>query len=407
MRTARLGADISIVVEAQSTPERGRKNVDESIKVRATGLISRYLEETPGTDSLGESLDGIIGWLNKKAPDLSVTTAKCYRKWLAGYLEYTKHPEADRIRFWIPSGSRDEQLHLDAEEASIVAEHVRIGGVRTNDTYYAYMPEESMRVVLTELSGTRKSGTARYSSGIETALFLISTMMTGLRPVEWQEAEIHDQYYDPHTMVTLGPVLHVVTAKQDKRREDNPLRGYRLLVLNEWSADQIDQLRGFLAQIPKEDEAFRRFYDRCRKTLTRVWKKIKDDPAIIVHEETSSAAKKKLGGEGVSLAIYSCRHIFAEEIRRSRKYTRFELAALLGHSMLTNQKYYGPRTREARTYDFSLPKAWPGDAEEISLWDRRHNPMAHISKQGLLPFGMEEADAAEDMKDGISGFYMR
>lgn len=381
--------------------------MDEAIKTRALRLISRYREESLGNEVLGESLDGLIEWLNKKAPDLSATTAKCYRKWLAAYLEHTKHPEADRIRFWIPTGSRDEALHLDSEEASLVAEHVRVGGVRTNDTYYAYMPEESMRVVLTELSGTRKSGTAKYASGIETALFLISTMMTGLRPVEWQHAEIHEQYYDPHTVVTLGPVVYVVTAKQDKRREDNPLRGYRLLVLNEWSADQIEQLRGFMDLVPKDDEGFRRFYDRCRKTLARVWKKIKDDPAIFVHEELSSAAKKKVGGEGVSLAIYSCRHIFAEEIRRSRRYTRFELAALLGHSMLTNQKYYGPRTRDSRTYDFSLPKAWPGDAEEISLWDRRHNPMAHMSRQGLLQLENEEPEDVVERRDGVAGFFMR
>lgn len=45
----------------------------------------------------------------------------------------------------------------------------------------------------------------------------------------------------------------------------------------------------------------------------------------------------------MTVTFYTCRHIFAEEVRRAQTYTRFELAAMMGHSLLTNQAFYGPR----------------------------------------------------------------
>ena len=94
--------------------------------------------------------------------------------------------------------------------------------------------------------------------------------------------------------------------------------------------------------------------------------------------------------------------------------TRFELAAMLGHSLLTNQVYYGPRTQhENREFEFALPRPWPGDAEDIKQWDRQVNPLRYKFMQGDL-FAGETATAIADEgagwredRDGASSFFMR
>lgn len=363
---------------------------DESIAHRARNLLFRFSEET-GATSLDEDGRGLIEWLNNRVlkEGLSLVTAKCYRRWLAAYLEDLNHPSAMVVRCWLPPGSREAEIVED--EASVVGTTINLEHTEGNDRYASYVDQAGLKLLMKQLLEQTASGTLRYKGGDNLAAFLVITAMTGLRPMEWTSARLLDSYFDPDQKITLGPVLEVHTLKQSGRRDDNPLKMKRYLLLDEWPDSQIEQLRYFMDEVVMASD-FERWYRTSRATLSRAWARI----AASGQDEASEHA-------GLSVTIYTARHIFAEEVRRSLRYTRYELAAMLGHSLLTNQKYYGPRSGAApRGFDFVLPRPWPGDAEDIMLWDRKVNPMADRLQSDLF----SQIDGKESV-DAIAGFLAR
>ena len=263
------------------------------------------------------------------------------------------------------------------------------------------------------------------------------TLETGLRPNEWVSARYLESFFDPDTKLTLGPVLEVKTLKQSNRREDNPLREHRYLLLDRWSEPQLERLKYFISEIQGGSSgeatidievAFESYYNKVRMTLGRAWKQVQKKIAAKVSptDGSTSAHGSTHSGQGQptaqleemltrSVSFYTARHTFAEEIRRSTAYTRFELAAMLGHSLLTNQVYYGPRSGDvAREFEYALPRPWPGDAEEIMQWDKTVNPLRGAYMQndmfGGMAVGADDPDqhaTKREQKDGVSSFFMK
>ena len=392
---------------------RDMNNVSESIRDRAKGLLVRYRSDSGDPDL---NMDSLIAWLDERVTvhGIGMTTAKCYRRWLAAYIESTGHPEATRIRDWLPPGSHEAALKADAVDASELGPYMVIESTPTNSRYFAYLDSETVNELIDDLAKLDAKGNPRYASGHSAAMFFTATMMVGLRPAEWPTARYHEVFFDPSTKLTLGPVLEVMTLKQDKRREDNPLREKRYLLLDELKESQLQHIRAFLSEVDAQGDRFQEYYDRVRKALSRSWQRIvKRDPerfvASVRPEKGKRRKSKTAKPQPTSVSLYTARHIFAEEIRRSQRYTRFELAAMLGHTMLTNQVYYGPRDgyRE-RGHGYTLPRPWPGDAEDIKQWDKQTNPLRSGFAQGDLFGSMDSgAPTLEENRDGISGFYLR
>lgn len=382
--------------------------LSDVIRERALGLLVTYRRET--TETLGAVVDvgDVLCWLNRRVREqgLSLTTAKCYRRWLAAYLEAEDHPQSAIMRSWAPPGSQEEVMAQDIRDAEALRPSVSVESVSTNSRYFAHLDRDAFSALMSQLFSSDAKGSLRYSAGPVAALMFSSTMMTGLRPMEWPSARLLDSFTDPETMLTLGPVLETHTLKQSSRREDNPLREKRYLLLDKWPSTQLDTLRGFMAEVELAGENFTGLYNKIRMTMSRAWKRVQKDHGI---EEKSSMPGVD-GGEGNhGVSVYTARHIFAEETRRSLEYTRFELAAMLGHSMLTNQVYYGPRDGSCdRELDFVLPRPWPGDADDIQRWDHQVNPLRHRFAQGDLFGGAVSQDEIDrDDKDGVAGFFMR
>lgn len=379
------------------------------IRERAVGLLQTYRRET--TEPLTDLVDvgDVLCWLNRRVREqgLSLTTVKCYRRWLASYLESEGHPQAAMMRNWAPPGSHEDVLAEDRRDAEKLQPALAVESVATNSRYFAYLDKPAYTALMQQLLGSDAKGAIRYSAGPVSALMFTATMMTGLRPKEWPSARYLESFMDPETMLTLGPVLETHTLKQSNRREDNPLREKRYLVLDEWPSEQLDTLKGFMAEVAHAGEDFTSLYNKIRMTVNRAWKRVQKDHGIEDKVELSGSSSAAEGSLGVSL--YTARHIFAEETRRSLGFTRFELAAMLGHSMLTNQVYYGPRdTSCEREFDFMLPRPWPGDAKDIQLWDHKVNPLRHRFSQGDLFGGLiEDSEVAREEKDGVAGFYLR
>lgn len=362
----------------------------------------------------------LIGWLNERVTlqGLSGVTARCYRRWLASYFESIGDPCSVTIRSWVPPGTTEDALRTDEVDARNLAAPGVITSAKkmaelatTNSTYLTHIDSETLAPLLEQLI-CLDGDSQRYEHGPVTALFFTTSMMTGLRPMEWETARFRETHFDPESKLTLGPVLDVISLKQKNRREDNPLRERRYLVLDEWPEEQIMVLRTFLHVIADSHIEFRKLYGAMRKALTRAWQQVLKNNLHI--SQSKATFIPPLNGEpveepnplelkGLSVSPNTGRHIFAEECRRSLRFTRYELASMLGHSMITNQVHYGPRQEHLnRGHTFVLPRPWPGDAEAIMEWDDMVNPRRNYYRQGMLDIGVgpEAAESPTDTWDG-------
>lgn len=385
------------------------------------------------------SMDAVVGWLDGhcRQTGMSLNTAKCYRRWLASYFEAIEHPRALLVRNWVPPMSREATLIADETDAAYLAGKAEGVELAKNDIddddlignsrYLTCLDRAWYTKLIEQLLDCTPSGSQRYIFGPQSALMFTVSMMTGLRPMEWPSARYLESHFDPQTKMTLGPVLEVHTLKQSKRREDNPLRDKRYLVLDRWPEGQRAQLRAFVELIQSEVSDFDSFYGKVRMTIGRAWRRAQkrgskesttgdndgvaagtaaefaddngigagiDVNAMLAELSGAAGTDMNLGGDSRSVSVYTARHIFAEEIRREGDRTRFELAALLGHSLLTNTVYYGPRRADCdRDFDFILPRPWPGDAADIELWDHKVNPLRINYAQGDLFSASAQATA--------------
>lgn len=438
--------------------------ISSDIKLRAIGILTSFRSERPGTsaltpglldDSAAKSVDApssisanqsvdvgaFTRWLDERVTvkGLGEQTALCYRKWVSSYLEEQGHESTSELRAWIPP-SRRQRMKVEAAENP---ENVLLNGVddsklfvaltKKNQRYLSYVSESVWELLKDELfpaartKAEEETPSRNRIAGMETALWFVCTLWTGLRPHEWPAARYLQDHYDPDTHLTMRRVLEVHTLKQSGRREDNPLKDKRYLILDDWPDHQIHVLKMFLEIVYRHEDAneFGEFYDRRRKLLQRAWARVlKFHGGTIQHLglEVSPSNKAKLKQvaastsspgvfDGKSLCFYTARHVFAEEARRSGPLSRYDIAALLGHSMITNQSYYGPRNEHLeREHRYALPKPWPGESDAIAMWDQTANPLRgkFMNRNDLAQsiLDTETKNRNREDVDGISSFWL-
>jgi len=434
------------------------------IQIRAIGILDTFRHEYPklfGSSPVNQdteqsqdtpTLDGshsnqsvdvaaFIRWLDHRVTvnGLADTTAKCYRRWVAKHLEDVGHRGTDELRAWIPPGQRaalndatamsPEHVLLNETDDSKLFEETPEG----NSRYLSFVSEPVLDIVIADLmpaARTREEDTnpsRNRIAAMETALWFTCTLWTGLRPREWPYTRFLEEHYDPDTGITQNQVLEVRTLKQSGRREDNPLKEKRYLVLDQWPESQITALKMFLSMVHMHEDAdeFDTFYQRRRKLLQRAWKRVLKRyaggvPHIDVEVSATNKGRLKSIAEstsspgvfdGSSLTFYTARHVFAEEARRDQ-FSKFEIAAVLGHSMITNQSYYGPRRSAlSREHRFVLPRPWPGDADAIEMWDKTANPLRfkYMTKDELSQsiLDIESKNRDRDRADGVSAAWLK
>lgn len=308
-----------------------------------------------------------------------------------------------------------------------------VSSSKKNQRYLSFMSDSVLELLKADLmplprtKDEEDNPSRNRIAGMETAMWLMCTLWTGLRPHEWPSARYLEYHYDADTQLTIRRVLEVTTLKQSGRREDNPLKDKRYLVLDDWPDNQIRALKIFLGIVYRHEDAkeFGVFYDRRRKLLQRSWARVlKFHGGTIEHlnAEFSQAKKAKLKKlaastsspalpEGKSICFYTARHAFAEEARRSGTFSRYDIAAVLGHSMITAQSYYGLRkARFEREHRFTLPKPLPGESAAIAMWDQTANPWRgkYMNRDDLAQslLDTESKNRNREDVDGISSFWL-
>ena len=422
-------------------------NPESFVSSQGKGVDAESSTAPPQTTSPAERPDTSVDigrftrWLDHRVTEkgLGETTALCYRKWVSSHLEHLGHTSTQELRAWIPP-SRRERMR---QAAALSPENVLLNDVndtklfvassKRNQRYLSFMSEsvlELLKADLMPLPRTKEEDekpSRNRIAGMETFMWFTCTLWTGLRPHEWPYARYLEDHYDADTRLTIRRVLEVKTLKQSGRREDNPLKDKRYLVLEDWPDNQIRALKIFLEIVYRHEDAkvFGRFYDSRRKLLQRAWARIlKFHGGTIEHlgAEFSPAKKSKLKSlaastsspaitEGNSICFYTARHAFAEEARRSGTFSRYDMAAVLGHSMITNQSYYGPRKgRLEREHRYILPKPMPGESEAIAMWDETANPLRgkYTNRDDLARslLDTESKNRSREDVDGISSFWL-
>ena len=372
--------------------------------------------------------------------ELKLSTARCYRRWLAAYLEDECHTDASMIRYWVIPHSPEyyemllsaidrietekdiqlakittadkDQLDSFSDDMSGPAEASAAGELGADDKLtedeildmmletqqikesgsiaeYDYVTPDVSDLLITALTSKTVAGNPRYIHGELAAVLFIGTTMLGLRPQEWQHSNYHEIHSDPFTLLTLGPVVEVFTLKQERRRDDNPLREKRLLVLDKFRDNEKIFIKGLIERMHSYDGRMEKVLSDVRRTITRAWQKLVKDGTVQPTNQIKKAYRTESARtQGVNL--YTARHVFAEEVKRSGLYTRFELAAMIGHTTTVNQRYYTlGKQYKLKTYSHTLPRPWPGDALDIERWcDETMNNLSESDIQRLRKEGV-------------------
>lgn len=440
-------------------------SISNDIQIRAIGILERYRAERtiplasssdspvnatlPHVDAehrysadldLSVDVTDFVRWLDNRVivKDLGESTALCYRKWVSAHLESVGHTSTAELRAWIaPSRRKRNEAAAEVNPENVLRNDVDdsklfVTSTSTNQRFLSFISDSVLELVKADLlppartSAEEENPSRNRIASMETAMWFMCTLWTGLRPREWPYARYLDEHFDPDTATTQKQVLEVRTLKQSGRREDNPLKEKRYLVLENWPDNQIVALKMFLEMVYKHEDAgeFDTFYERRRKLLQRSWRRIINSKVGVIEHigvELTAENKAKLKAiakatsspalfDGNALTFYTARHAFAEEARRSGSFSRFEIAAVLGHSMITNQAYYGPRRESLdREHSFVLPKPWPGDAEAIEMWDKTANPLRgkYLNREDLSQaiLDTESRNRERDSQDGVASFW--
>ena len=175
-----------------------------------------------------------------------------------------------------------------------------------------------------QLDKIEKYFTEREENGIsyarETLIFLLSGLLTGLRPVEWCQAEIIVCPLENSDKKVL--TLKVKNAKSTNKRSNGEYRFINIQHLNE---EQISLLREqiTLVQSAYHADAYKLYYENCKTSMTEMNK-------VIFPER-----KKKI-------TLYSARHQFSANIKNDL--SNEEIAAVMGHaSEHTAWIFYGKK----------------------------------------------------------------
>lgn len=146
--------------------------------------------------------------------------------------------------------------------------------------------------------------------------WLVSGLLTGLRPQEWANTE--------YTVKLGEDALIVKNAKHTNGRGHGPTRTILLGGLTEEERETIKE-HVKVAQMWEQHQQYARFYQACAATLGRI-------------------SRKLFPKKSQHVSFYSARHQFAADAKASGV-SREEIAALMGHAVdETASIHYGRKT---------------------------------------------------------------
>ena len=304
-----------------------------------------------------EDIDSLVAWLIHIKIQASDKTFSQYKKQIQAY---ARCEGFDEIADNIAALGSDKMGRRPKHENSSLLSKNRLLSTHINASH--------IKSVGSKLMEKTTSDTNRYTHGTISLAWLLMTLMLGVRPSEWFGAKLLYSVLDEYGGTTYRVVLEVPTAIKGNHKANEYIVAGRLsrrLVLDDFTDEELARLLKFMDQIPTTLPEFKKRHEAVRQTLIK--------------------ASASLGMD-VTIDLYAGRHFFANEIRDSIDviYTRYDLAALLGHADTLNQKFYGDNKNKerVRSFDFSLPRPWPATAARVERIDKARYTLVYKMSAG-------------------------
>jgi hypothetical protein len=279
----------------------------------------------------------MANWLfTIKRGDITSDSWRLYRAALLSTVEL--NPD-----LWSPSQHKEIRLRL-YEKSDKIASKKRPLNTAKNLS----------KIELENLSKELKNPRRTY--GIPTLLWFKSSLLTGLRPNEWMNAEIITIEGDECLKVKNLKVMEVNFASLTKETSGRSRFLYRTIPLDGFSTQEkqvvrawVIQLRGLIGSFTQtlglsKEVAEKELYERCRKTLYAAYK-------------ASSPEQDK----GVSL--YTARHVFKVNNKQkllkggmSKNQADIYMAILMGHGSTKSNYAYGTGSSDTDASTINIDK---------------------------------------------------
>ncbi|MGZ5029808.1 MAG: hypothetical protein ACXWAT_03435 [Methylobacter sp.] len=283
-------------------------------KIRATQLI-KNAGLALGSDR--PTMHEVAVWLVNKQPSLSRATWRQYRAALLCFFEDQVSESA--------STSADKESAI-ALLKSTPSSRCRRRGVHTS----AKKQKKISHADLEKLAGYFDDNTD-IRHGIATFFWLVSGRWTGLRPLEWESAQLIVNAAGDHE-------LQVMNAKNTNKRSHGLKR---IVHLSNMEEHELEVIRLHLANVSSARDKgmeFGQYYKQCRDCLYK-------------------ANRKLWPRRPKSICLYSARHQFAADAKKSGL-DKVAIAALMGHaSQETAATHYGRRTAGRGGFRVTADKA--------------------------------------------------
>lgn len=228
---------------------------------------------------------------------VAASTWRTYRHYVVQYLRQFRDDEVQIAldllqaqKVTTGTAAKQKEKEVTAEDLNGLIEHLMKVGQRSDSKY-----------------------------AVLTAAWLTATILTGLRPAEWETAKLYLAGDTQSNRVEIA-VLKVDNAKASAERSFGPHRKIHLTSLSPKELSMVvDFHKGLRALLENEGVTFSQVYEGCRQQLIRT--------------------SKQLWGAEKSITLYSGRHEFKE---RASKVLPWEyVCAVMGHKKKRSGTAYG------------------------------------------------------------------
>lgn len=285
----------------------------------------------------------IADYLVKVAPKLSQSTVRLYKSMLLYYFDIVSDEQSESAISTIQAISVTESPKKTRKTS----------GLRGKS-----LSEKTFAAVIYALNLPEH----KSKWNLLTSLWLQAGALTGLRPHEWQHAEIVD--------LDGNMTLKVRNGKTTNNRSHGE---YRHINLEECSSNEKRILEQFLAMIEPytySSDEFQYVQGRCMENLRKL--NLRLEKGNFFTAENGFAEKRGSGvyhpnNKGMRVQLYTGRHRFSSVMKRVAGLA--EMAALMGHKTDKTATIHYGRTDVSVARTRRRPKPI---AEEVARVERKH-----------------------------------
>lgn len=295
-------------------PPQTRTKQTTAHYLRRAATLARRAKAELGL-GLSEPLDPrqFVAWLAERKDGLTKPSWRQYKSAAVCHLEHLATDAALEARDWL--------LEIDSEGCARQSD-------KTSATKLKRLPSRDFQ----KLTDHLRQGGGKWHAPL--CDWVVSGMLTGLRPLEWAHADL----------VWIGSerALSVRNAKATNGRAHGKTR---TILLGGLAAEELETIERHLNRAKTWDGMgqYPDFYEGCSQTINYVCRKLW--PRRSKH-----------------ITLYSCRHQFSANAKASG-FSREEIAAMMGHAVdTTATRHYG---RKVAGEELLRVRAVPEEVERV------------------------------------------